>query len=152
MPKIISIGPPIMKKQPFKSLKSLSSLVPFISKIKRADIFNFLSVKYFNKHLSFLEIWHIWVKCCWNYGPSNLLFCFTRHTLQQPKNRQRKIAINSLIYLFESYYQKKCLVKFSSFLTYWLENDDPLKVLWNLMEKTFYRQFLASLGMIKVVF
>ena len=141
-----------MKKQPFKSLKSLSSLVPFISKIKRADIFNFLSVRYFDKHLSFPEIWHIWVKCCWNYWPSNLLFCFTRHTLQQPKNRQRKIAINSLIYLFESYYQKKCLVKVSSFLTYWLENDDPLKVLWNLMEKTFYRQFLASLGMIKVVF
>ena len=152
MPKIISIGPPITKKQPFKSLKSLSSLVPFISKIKRADIFNFLSVKYFDKHLSFPEIWHIWVKCCWNYGPSNLLFCFTRHTLQQPKNRQRKIAINSLIYLFESYYQKKCLVKVSSFLTYWLESDNPLKFLWNLMEKTFYRQFLASLGMIKVVF
>ena len=152
MPKIISIGPPIMKKQPFKSLKSLSFLVPLISKIKRADIFNFLSVKYFNKHLSFPEIWHIWVKCCWNYRPSNLLFCFTWHTLQQPKNRQRKIVINSLIHLFESYYQKKCLVKVSSFLTWWLENDDPLKFLQNWTGKKFCRQFFASLGMIKVFF
>ena len=133
-------------------MEILSSLAPFISKIKRADIFNFLSVKYFDKRLSFPEIWHIRVKYCWNYGPSNLLFCFTWHTLQRPKKRQRKIAINSLLYLLESCYRKKCLVKVSSFLTYWLENDGPLKFLQNWTEKTFYRQFLTSLGMIKIVF
>ena len=73
-------------------------------------IFNFLSVKYFDKRLSFPKTWHIWVKYCWNYEPSNLPFCFTRHTLERPKDRQRKIAINSLIHLIESYYRKKCLV------------------------------------------
>ena len=52
-PKIISIGLPITEKRPFKNLKILSSLAPFISEIKRADIFNFLSVKYFDKRLSF---------------------------------------------------------------------------------------------------
>ena len=77
-PKIISIGPPIMEKRPFKKLKILAFLVPFISKTKKADIFNFSSVKYFGKRLSFLKIWHIWVNHCWNYGPPNLLFRFTR--------------------------------------------------------------------------
>ena len=138
-----------MEKRPFKNLKILSSLVPFIPK-KKDDIFNFLSVKYFDKRLSFPKIWHVWVKYCWNYGPSNLLFRFTRHILQPPKNRQKKI--NSLIYLIENYYRKKCLVKVWSFLTYWLENDRPLKFLENWTEKTFYQQFLGSLGMIKVVF
>ena len=47
-PKIISIGPRITEKLPFKKLKILSFLAPFISKIKTADIFNFLSVKYFS--------------------------------------------------------------------------------------------------------
>ena len=76
----------------------MSLLVPFISKTKRADIFNFQSVEYFDKRLPFLEIWHIWVKHCWNYEPSNLLFRFTQHSLEQTKSRQRKTALNSLIY------------------------------------------------------
>ena len=142
MQNIISIGPPITEKRPFG---------PFYFK-KKDDFFNFLLVKYFDKRLSFPKIWHIWLKYCWNYGPSNLLFRFTRHILQPPKNRQKKIAINSLIYLIESYYRKKCLVKVWSFLTYWLENDNPLKFLQNWTKKTFYWQFLASLGMIKVFF
>ena len=41
MSKITSIGPPITEKQPLKNLKILSSLAPFISKIKRADILIF---------------------------------------------------------------------------------------------------------------
>ena len=129
MQKIISIAPSITEKRSFKNLKIFSSSVPF------------LSVKYFDKRLLFPKIWHIWVKYCWNYGPSNLLFRFTRHTLQRPKNRERKMAINSLIYLFESYYLKKCLVKVSNFLTYWLKSDGPLKFLWNWMEKTFIGNF-----------
>ena len=119
---------------------------------KKDDIFNFLSVKYFGKRLSFPKIWHVWVKYCWNYGPSNLLFRFTQHILQRPKNRQMKKTINSLIYLIGNYYRKKCLVKVWSFLTHWLENDGPSKFLRNWTEKTFYQQFLASLEMIKVVF
>ena len=74
--KIISIGAPITKKRPFKKLKTLSFLASFISKIKTADILNFLSVKYFGKGLLFLIFWLIRVNYCWNYGPSNLLFLF----------------------------------------------------------------------------
>ena len=133
-------------------MKILFCLAPFISKTKIADIFNFSSVKYFDKRSSILKIWHIWVKYCWNYRPSNLLFRFTRHSSQQPKNRQRKTTVNSLIYLFESYYWKKCQVKVSDFLTNWPENDGPLKFLQKLKENLVYRQFLPSLGMIRDVF
>ena len=100
----------------------LSSLAPFIS-------FYFLSAKHFDKRLSVPKIWHIWVKYCWNYGLSNLLFRFTRHILQQPKNRRKKIAINSLISLIESYYRKKYLVKVWSFF------DPPTGKWWPF--KTF---------------
>ena len=47
-----------MEKQPFKKLKIISFLASFISKIKIADIFNFVSVKYFDKRLLFLKIYH----------------------------------------------------------------------------------------------
>ena len=140
-----------MEKQPFKKSKTLSFLAPFISKDKRADIFNFLSVKYFNKRLSFLKVWHICIWQCWNYRPSNLLFRFTRHRLQQPKNRQ-KTAVNLLIHLFHSYHWKKCPVKVSSFLTLWTENNVPLNFMQNWTEKIFYWQFFPSLGMIWVMF
>ena len=96
-PKIISIGPRIKEKLPFKKLKILSFLAPFISKIKTADIFNFLSVKYFGKGLLFLKIWHIRVNYCWSYGPSNLLFRFFRYPLGHLDNRQTKLAENSAI-------------------------------------------------------
>ena len=62
MLKIISIVPPITEKRPFKKLKILSFLVPFISKIKTADIFNFVSVKYFGKGLLLRKTWHIRVE------------------------------------------------------------------------------------------
>ena len=81
MPKIISIGSCITEKLPFKKLKMLFFLAPFISKIKTADIFNFLSVKYFGKGLLFLKIWYIRVNYCWSYRPSNLLFRFFRYRL-----------------------------------------------------------------------
>ena len=102
-----------------QKLKILSFLVLFISKIKIADIFNFPSVKYLDKRLSFLKIWHMWVNYCWKYGPSNLLFRFIGHSLQQLNNRQKKIAVNSLIHFFESYYWKEGLAKVSGFLTHW---------------------------------
>ena len=90
-PKTKSIGPPITEKRPFKKSKILSLLTPFISKIKTADNFNFRSVRYFNKSLLFLKIWHIRVNYCWNYGPSNLLFRFFRCRLGHLNNRQIKI-------------------------------------------------------------
>ena len=40
-------------------MKILSFLAPFNSKIKTADFFNILSVKFFGKGLLFLKIWHI---------------------------------------------------------------------------------------------
>ena len=95
IPKTMSIGPRITEKLPFKKLKILSSLVPFISKIKTADIFNFLSVKCFGQALLFLKIWLIRINYCWNYGPSNLLFRFFRHRLGHLNNRKTKIAENS---------------------------------------------------------
>ena len=77
-------------------MKILSFLAPFISKIKTADIFNFLSVKYFGKGLLFLKIRHIRVNYCWSYGPSNLLFRFFRYRLGHLKNRQTKIDSRKL--------------------------------------------------------
>ena len=97
MPKIISIGPPITEKRPFKKLKILSFLALFISKIKTADIFNFLSVKYFGKGLLFLKIWHLRVNYCWNRRPPNFLFRFFRYCLGHLNNRQTKISENLTI-------------------------------------------------------
>ena len=53
--KTTSIGSPITEKRPFKKLKILSFVAPFISKIKTVGIFNFLSVRYFRKGLLFLK-------------------------------------------------------------------------------------------------
>ena len=119
-PKIMVIGPPIMEKRPFKKLKILLFLPPFISKTKIVDIFNFPSLKCFGYCLSFLNIWHISLNYCWDYGPSNLLFRFTWYSWQQLNNRRRKTAVNLLIHLFERNYQQQCLVKASSFLTHGL--------------------------------
>ena len=55
-PKIISIGPLITEKRPFKKLKILSFLTRFISKLRKADIFNFLLGKYFGRPFLFLNI------------------------------------------------------------------------------------------------
>ena len=55
-PKIISIGPLITEKQPFKKLKILSVLTRFISKLRKADIFNFLLAKCFGRRFFFLNI------------------------------------------------------------------------------------------------
>ena len=82
-PKIRSIGPLITEKRTFKKLKILSILVHFISKIKKPDIFNFPSIKYFVKYFLFLKTWNWRVNCCGNYRPSNLLFCFTGDNLEK---------------------------------------------------------------------
>ena len=86
MPKTISIRPLITEKRPLKKLKTLSVLTRFISKINKADIFNFLSVKYFGKRLL--------VNYCGNYGLSNLLFYLTGHNFEQRNDRQRETAVN----------------------------------------------------------
>ena len=72
-------------------------MAPFTSKIKMSDIFNFPSIKYLDKGLLFLNIWHIRVNYCYNYGPSNLLFRFSCYRLGHLNNRQTKIAENSTI-------------------------------------------------------
>ena len=79
----------------------MSFLASFISKIKTVYIFNFLSIKYFGKGLLFLKFWFIRVNYCWNYGLSNLLFCFFRFRLGHLSNRQTKIAENSTIYFWK---------------------------------------------------
>ena len=56
MPKIISIGHPITEKEPIENLKILSPLAPFISKTEKANSLNFLSDKYFSKHLKQFDI------------------------------------------------------------------------------------------------
>ena len=81
-------------------MKTSSFLELFISKIKTADVFNFLSVKYIGKGLLFLKIWHIRVSDCWNYGLSNLLFRFFRYRLGHLNNRQTKITRKSTIHFF----------------------------------------------------
>ena len=109
-------------------MKVLSLLALFISKIKRADIHNFLPVKYFGKGLLFLNIWHMRVNYCWSYGPSNLLFPFFRCRLGHLDNRQTKIAENSSIHFFKRYQSNisarvYCLWKFDGkgllFLKFW---------------------------------
>ena len=74
----------------------------FISKINKADIFNFLSVKYFDRRFLFLKILYVRANYSGNYGPSNLLFCFTGHNLEQLNNRQRETAATSLVHFCES--------------------------------------------------
>ena len=81
-------------------MKILSFLAPFISKIKTANIFSFLSVKYFGKVLLLLKTWHIRVNYCWNYEPTNLLFRFFLYRLGHLNNRQTKIAETSKIHFF----------------------------------------------------
>ena len=99
------------------------------------------------------EIWHGTVSFCWNYGPLNLLYRFTGYSRQQLNIRQMKTGVNLVIHLFESSYQKEYLVKVSSFLTHWPLNDHPLlKLLQNGMERTFYWQFLTSIGNMRVAF
>ena len=51
--KIMLIGPPITEKRLFKKLKILLFLLPFISKTKIVDIFNFPSLRCFGYCLSF---------------------------------------------------------------------------------------------------
>ena len=96
-------------------MEILSFLVFFISKIKRTDIFNFLSVKYFGKGSWFLEIWLVRANYCWNYGPSNLLFRFFRFRLGHLSNRQTKIAENSTIYFVKANAKTSAWWKFQVF-------------------------------------
>ena len=102
IPKIISIGVLITEKRSFKKLKILSILVRLFSKIKKPESFNFRLRKYFVKCFLFLKIRNVRVNYCGNYGPSNLLFCFTGHNLEKLNNRQRETAVDSLVHYFES--------------------------------------------------
>ena len=98
--KITFIRPPVTKKRPFKKLKILSFLAPFIWKMKTINIFNFSSVKYFDKVLLFLKNCLIRVNYCWNYRPSNLLFRFLPYRLDHFNNKESKLAENLTIHFF----------------------------------------------------
>ena len=134
---MISIGPRITEKLPFKKLKILSFLAPFISKIKTTGIFNFLSVKYFGKSLLFLKIWHIRANYCWSYGPSNLLFRFFRYRLDHLDNRQTKIAEDSTINFFWKLTPKQVFVESSKLFDPPTTKWWSFKFLWNWTETTF---------------
>ena len=114
-PKIVSIGPLIMEKRPFKKTKIFSSLSPFICKTKIADTLNFLLLKYFCWHLSFLKIWHVSFNYCWNYGLLNLIFRFTRYSSQQLNNTQRERAVNLLIHFLKGTINSSVWWKFQVF-------------------------------------
>ena len=72
----------------------LSIFARLISEIKKPDIVNFTSIKYFVKRFLFLKVWNVRVNYCGNYGPSNLLFCSTGHNLEKLNNGQRETAVN----------------------------------------------------------
>ena len=93
------------------TLKKIENLVlfgafwkfcPFISKIRTADIFSFLSVKYFDKGLLILKRWRIRLNYCWNYGPSTLLFRFFPYRQCHLNNRQTKVVENSKIHFLKA--------------------------------------------------
>ena len=109
-------------------MKILSFLALFISKIKTADIFNFLSVKYFGKGLLFLKTWHIRVNYCWNYGPSNLLFRFFRYRLAHLNNKNSRKLDNTFFWKLTP---KQVLLKISSSLIHPPQSDGPLNFLRN---------------------
>ena len=64
-PKIKSIGPLITEKRSFKKWKILPTFARFISKIKKPDIFNFPSIKYFVKRFLFLKILNVKGQLLW---------------------------------------------------------------------------------------
>ena len=113
-------------------MKILSFLASFISKIKTADIFNFLSVKYFGKGLLFLKFWLIRVNYCWNYGPLNLLFRFFRFRLGHLNNRQTKIGENSTM----------CFLKVNIKTSVWWK----FQILWPTHHKMKSFKFFAKLN------
>ena len=103
-------------------MKVLSDLARFISKIKKAYISNFLSVKYFSKRFLFLKISNVRVNYCGNYGPPNLLLCFTGHNSEQLNSRQRQIAVNSLVHYSKLVSKRVSARSFKIF--------DPVTIKW----------------------
>ena len=138
--KIMLIGPPIMDKRSFKKLKIVLFLLLFIFKTKIVDIFNFPSLKCFGYSLSFLSIWHILLNYCWNYGLSNLLFRFTWYSWQQLNNRQRKTAVNLLIYFLKGTINSSVWWKFQVF---W-PSDHKMTTLWNFCKIEWKGHFIGS--------
>ena len=55
----------------------------------------------FRQRFIIFKKWGIWVKYCWNYGPSKLLLRFVEYCLDQLKSKHTKIAVNSAMQYFE---------------------------------------------------
>ena len=61
----------------------------------------FLMNQIFRQRFIIFKKWGIWVKYCWNYGPSKLLLRFVEYRLDQLKSKHTKIAVNSAMQYFE---------------------------------------------------
>ena len=95
-PKIISIGPPITEKRPFKKLK----IFPFWRLLFQKYLhFQFSISQIFRQRVTVSENLTCKSQLLWNYGPSNLLFRF-RYRLGHLNNRQTKIVENSKKHFF----------------------------------------------------
>ena len=120
-----------------KKMKKLCYFGGSFFKIKIADIYNFQSIKYLGKSLSYLKNGGIVVNYCWNYWPSEWLLHFIKYRLDQLNNKRMKTAVNLTIQLFESRYQRKYLVKVWSILAHSPQNDGPVNFMRNLTETIF---------------
>ena len=65
-----------------------------------------------------LKMWGIASQPCSNYGPSNLLFCFSDYCICHLNKTQRKVAVMLTMPIFESYSKLKTLMKVSKNLTF----------------------------------
>ena len=135
-PTLISIEPPITKKQPSKKMRNLYFWWLFLQ-IKNCWILNFKWIKYLGKGLSCLKDGGIGVNYCWNHGPSKLLLHFIEYSLDQLNNKHKKTAVNSKIQFFETCCQKKCLINVWKFLAHPPQNDGLVKFLRKWTETIF---------------
>ena len=87
----------------------------------------FLMNQIFRQRFIIFKKWGIWVKYCWNYGPSKLLLRFVEYRLDQLKSKHTKIAVNSAIQYFKGCCQKKCLLKVWRFLVHPTQHGGPVK-------------------------
>ena len=81
----VLIGPPIMKKRPFKNMKKLCFFWRLLFQNK--NCWHFEWINYLGKGLSYLKKWGIGINYCWNYRPLTLLLHFIEYRLSQLNNK-----------------------------------------------------------------
>ena len=96
--KIMSIGSLIMEKQAFKKIENVVVFVVFYFQNKNSWHLQFSITQIFRLMFIIFE-YSIYIdQLLLKLRPSNLLFRFTWYRWQQLNNRQRKTAVNFLIY------------------------------------------------------